>query len=426
MTDGAARSSAATAGRSVAWPASRRWQGGRPYQEDHYGVLSFDIVGKAPALLLVLADGMGGAAGGATASRAVVEAFAARFPHIDGAVDGRLRRCLDDAVAGLGDMVSADPDLEGMGSTVVAAQYDGRGIAWLSVGDSPMWLYTDGKLERLNADHSMVPVLDQLVESGELSAEEARCDRRRNMLRSAVTEEPPELIDCAERSCRLGPGDYLLIASDGIETISADEIAQILAASGGDAERAADALMSAVRAAAGPAQDNATLLLLPGPAAPAGAAVSRGGRAGTRSAVALLVASVILLCVLVYWVAATPAWLPALPWQAPTGDKETSAEKPNVKATPSVKPTPSVTKGQNRQNTKGGKGNKQSKNPTGNVRGSPTQQKTPSNKKGKTEKSTGKPSPQEHGKKKRQEPGGAAVEKENSGSTHSQDATPEK
>ena len=172
-----------------------------------------------------------------------------------------------------------DPGLDGMGCTVVAALYDGRGVSWLSVGDLPMWLFADGRLERLNADHSMAPVLRRMVETGELSAEDARRDSRRNMLRSAVTPESPELVDSAFRSCRLGPADYLLIASDGLETLSEAEIAQALRAARDDPEQAADSLFSAVRAAAGPRQDNMTFLLLSGESDPAGRAPPPPGAA---------------------------------------------------------------------------------------------------------------------------------------------------
>ena len=84
------------------------------------------------------------------------------------------------------------------------------------------------------------------------------------MLRSAVTAGGPELVDTGYRSCRLLPGEFLLIASDGIETLAEREIADVLRMADGGAEEAADALMSALRAAAGPHQDNATFVLLSG------------------------------------------------------------------------------------------------------------------------------------------------------------------
>ena len=249
------------------WPvACRQWQGARPYQEDDFGTLegSFTGHGEPPSVLLVLTDGMGGEAGGAKASRTVVQVFTSRFPELDGTACARFQTCLEEATGSLCEQTRDDPGLDGMGSTVVAAHHDGRELAWLSVGDSPMWLFTGGKLVRLNADHSMAPVLDRLVRDSELSPGEARVDSRRNMLRSAVTASKAKIVDCAARSCRVGPDEFLLIASDGIQTLAEEDIERHLAAANGDTEAAADALFSAVRDAAGPGQDNMTFLLLSG------------------------------------------------------------------------------------------------------------------------------------------------------------------
>lgn len=265
----------ATAGPSglLRWPlAFRQWQGARPYQEDAFDARDIDPwgAGESPALLMILADGMGGAAGGAIASHTAVEIFSRDFPILDGTAGARFRACLEAATASLHRQESADARLRGMGTTVVAALYDGRSIEWLSVGDSPMWLFADGALVRLNADHSMAPVLEALVRAGELTPDGARRDRRRNMLRSAVTGRAADMVDCGHRPCRLGPGGFLLIASDGIETLAEDRIAQELGAAKGSAEAAADGLLSAVRAAAGPYQDNVTIMLLAGAGGAAG------------------------------------------------------------------------------------------------------------------------------------------------------------
>ena len=213
---------------------------------------------------MVLADGMGGMAGGAQASRVVVESFLHTFQESEGPATLRFNQCLDEASSRLRELVKDDPSLEGMGSTVVAVHYDGKEISWLSVGDSPMWLYSDEKLMRLNSDHSMAQVLDRLVESGELTEEEALNDGRRNMLLSAVTGSKVELVDSAKCSCRLLARDRLLIASDGIQTLSDEDIERQLNTIEGTSDIVADALLSAVKTAADERQDNLTFLLLSG------------------------------------------------------------------------------------------------------------------------------------------------------------------
>ena len=243
-----------------------QWQGARSYQEDDYGYeqVEFGTAGETPAMLMVLADGMGGEAGGATASRCVVEAFMHRVREAEVDTETWLEACLDAANREVRARVDADPGLEGMGSTLVAAIYDGQGVSWVSVGDSPMWLFIGGRLLRLNADHSMAPVLARMAEVGELTPEEALNDGTRHMLRSAVTGSELDLIDRDHRPCRLREGDFLLLASDGIETLSQEEIELCLESARGGSRATADALLSAVKAAAKPYQDNVTFLLLAG------------------------------------------------------------------------------------------------------------------------------------------------------------------
>ena len=289
-----------------------QWRGARSYQEDDYGHVEgeFGAEGEAPAVLMVLADGMGGEVGGANASRCVVEAFLRRIEEVEGATETRLEECLDAANRDVRAQVNADPGLEGMGSTVVAAVYDGRSVQWLSVGDSPMWLFIHGRLMRLNADHSMAPILDRMAELGELSREEALRDGRRHMLRSAVTGLEMELVDRGQRPCRLGEGDYLLLASDGLETLSEEEIERCLRAARRGVKAAAGALLSAVKAAARPHQDNVTFLLLAGegraghhtgsPDQTTVKVPSRARRMARRSAVAaLLLGGVLLLGIMI-------------------------------------------------------------------------------------------------------------------------------
>ena len=348
--------------------AYRQWQGARAYQEDDFEIVeeAFGAGSATAAVLMVLADGMGGEAGGALASRCVVEAFVHRFGQLPGTTATRLNACLDLASDALESQVRAEPELEGMGSTVVAALYDGHSLTWLSVGDSPMWMFADGRLTRLNADHSMAPVLDRMAETGELSPREALSDERRHMLRSAVTGEEVELIDCAQRSCRLERGEYLVLASDGLETLAVHQIERLLGEAESDANRAADALISAVRAANRPHQDNVTLLVLAGQEAGAGGRVlpssqsddtvvtnasGRPSSSGGRRVVAasLLAAGLVVAVSLIWWqivgdIGRDSEFAPEQDWPAgqpsPVAPSATPvpAERPAAKATDPAAP----------------------------------------------------------------------------------------
>ncbi|MBL6613830.1 MAG: serine/threonine-protein phosphatase [Reyranella sp.] len=219
-------------------------QGARPYQEDSWAL---STLGDG-SLLAVVADGMGGHAGGAIASKTAVDAFVHAVEQGGGLPDG-----LEAANAAVGRVAAGKAELNGMGATLVAAQVRGDEVRWISVGDSPFYLVSSGTLERLNADHSMAPQIDALVKRGMLTAEEAEHHPGRHTLREAVMGQPLSLIDKGSR--RLGPDIKLLLCSDGIQSLSEDEIAR-------NAIKTVQGLIGAVLGAAKEHQDNVTVVKL--------------------------------------------------------------------------------------------------------------------------------------------------------------------
>lgn len=242
--------------------AVRQSQGARDYQEDS---AEFNQIkrGDGDGLLMVLADGMGGHRGGAHASRVAVDTFIETFSGEDGQVADRLDRALHDANEQIGEDGKANPDLEGMGCTLVGVMLTKSGLEWISVGDSPMWLVRGGHLQRLNEDHSMAPILAKQVEAGEMTVEEAAHHPQRNALRSAVIGETMQHIDHSKQPVRFRKGDRLLVASDGVETLSEDEIAALFNESkNADAETLAETLVSSVDAVQRKGQDNTTVMVV--------------------------------------------------------------------------------------------------------------------------------------------------------------------
>ncbi|MEQ1652407.1 MAG: protein phosphatase 2C domain-containing protein [Hyphomicrobium sp.] len=211
----------------------------------------------------VLADGMGGHTGGALASRIVCENFLQTAATQNGALRDRLMTSLEAANAALAAKVTESPLMAGMGSTLIGATFSGDGVSWVSVGDSPLYFYRRGEVAQLNEDHSLAPELDRLVTEGKLTAEEARRDTRRHMLRSAVTGDEIDLIDLPQSPVALEPGDFVILASDGVLTLEAPEIARIVQGYASDGATAvAKALIRAVDAVREPHQDNATVLVV--------------------------------------------------------------------------------------------------------------------------------------------------------------------
>ena len=219
-------------------------RGARPYQEDSWRLAT---LGDG-SLVAVVADGMGGHAGGATASRLAVEAFIHAIEQGGGLADG-----LNDANAAVGKGAAGRSELAGMGATLVGVHLRGDELRWISVGDSPFYLIEAGRIERLNADHSMAPQIDALVKRGMLTQEEADHHPGRHTLREAVMGEPLTLIDKGSR--RLGPDARLLVCSDGVQSLTPEQIM-------GQSALTPDRIVAAVLAARKEHQDNITVVKL--------------------------------------------------------------------------------------------------------------------------------------------------------------------
>ena len=234
-------------------------QGARKYQED---AAAFWPAAKAPVpLIAVLADGMGGHAGGAIASRLVCETFIDRCVAAAGETSERLVAALDAANRSIEDAVRGQPALSGMGSTLIGAVFGADGLEWISVGDSPLYLYRREEIALLNEDHSLAPALDELAAKGEISADQARNDPRRHMLRSAVTGEELELVDLSAKVLAIEPGDYVILASDGIHALNPAEISRVVSGYANDgADAVAKAVIRAVLDVKEAHQDNVTVV----------------------------------------------------------------------------------------------------------------------------------------------------------------------
>ena len=249
--------------------ATRASQGARPYQEDAAAVwpgdgrlVPKDHLPKGLDLVAVLADGMGGHAAGDVASNLICEIFLKSFDN-DGPVPERLGKALAAANTAVHRKSDSNPSLSGMGATLVGVVIGTGAAQWISVGDSPFYLLRGTTLVRLNQDHSLAPLLDQMVADGKMSADEAQADPRRHYLRSAVTGEELDLIDLSEDPLELKADDMLIVASDGLLTLDETRIAGIAHAYAKDgAEKVAEALLRAVENVGAPHQDNTTVVVI--------------------------------------------------------------------------------------------------------------------------------------------------------------------
>lgn len=305
-------------------PATGAIVGRRAEQQDAVLAEPVERDDGAPGLLLIVADGMGGHAGGQVASQVAVQTFAGAF-HMGRAlpVAERLRAALDIANRAVGAKVLERPELDGMGCTLVAALVFGDRVQWISVGDSILAAIRNGQLIRLNADHSRAPEIDRAAREGRISQAQADSDPDRHVLLSALSGGKIAIID--EGQQRLGAHAFVLLASDGLLSLPASRIAEI--GSGPlSADRKVAALLEAVAADMPDDQDNTAVAAVHcGPPLPAG-----GGRRGWRRALGLLMLLLALAS------AAYVAWLLAGPDGAREAPDRPKAGQPVTPPPPAV------------------------------------------------------------------------------------------
>jgi len=245
--------------------AARATVGGRSGQEDAFRLWPGEGVvppkAEGGGLLAVLADGMGGHTGGAIAGQTACRTFAEVFASSNAPPEARLKAALQASNEALAKGVEQNAALKGMGCTLVAAWIDDLGLRWTSVGDSLLLLYRLPDVIRLNADHSLGSFLDEQARQNKITRSEARRNRNRNALRSALTGAKIDLIDLRAEPLELRPGDWVLLASDGICSLPGDEIADVAyQLRQSTPEEMAEALIAAVTQKGIVDQDNATVV----------------------------------------------------------------------------------------------------------------------------------------------------------------------
>jgi protein phosphatase len=221
--------------------------------------------------LFVVADGMGGHAAGEVASRVAAESIN-EFVCLTGgdeeitwpfgldeniSYDGnRLKTAIRYANRKVLEATREKSEYEGMATTVAAVLVDGDTANLGHVGDSRVYLVREGGISQLTSDHSWV---NEQIQSGVISADQARSHPLRNVVTRALGGKPDLLVDMQVQ--KLQAGDTLLLCSDGLTTMVPDErIAELVEAAGGDMEKAARELVAAANAGGG--EDNITVLLI--------------------------------------------------------------------------------------------------------------------------------------------------------------------
>ncbi|MDX6278351.1 MAG: family protein phosphatase [Nocardioidaceae bacterium] len=181
----------------------------RPHNEDS---------GYASSRLLVVADGMGGAAAGELASSETMHVIRELDRDLDVDAMTAMEGAVDSANARLAALIAEDPAVEGMGTTLEAMLWDGEKLAVAHLGDSRAYRLRGGVLEQISTDHTFVQAL---VEEGKITPEEARVHPHRNLIVRAMLGRDDNAADLSWIQPMLG--DRYLLCSDGLSDMVDDE-----------------------------------------------------------------------------------------------------------------------------------------------------------------------------------------------------------
>ena len=191
-----------------------------------------DAVLANPQLgLAVLADGMGGYNAGEVASAMATamlgseleHAFLQRAPHVPGAgghawARAAMVEAISRANAAICQAAQSNPKYAGMGTTLVAVQFYDNRLCVAHVGDSRLYRLRAGALAQLTRDHSF---LQEQIDSGMLTPEQARHAQNRNLVTRALGVEMSVAVEANEYEAL--PGDVYLLCSDGLNDMLADD-----------------------------------------------------------------------------------------------------------------------------------------------------------------------------------------------------------
>lgn len=239
----------------------------RDLNEDSYLAMAAPAIPQEIATLLVVADGVGGHQAGEVASAYVVDTFRQLFssqayrtrvdynPRREDYYAAVLKELLEQINSGLQEIAVGHQSLSGMGTTATVALVTGKRLFIGHVGDTRAYLLRRGQLHQLTTDHSWV---EEQVQAGVLTPEEAAVHQRRNVLTRSLGNRPVVRVDRTIET--LQREDAFLLCSDGLTNKVSDvEITNALQGTN-DPQRACDSLVDLANQRGG--EDNITVLLV--------------------------------------------------------------------------------------------------------------------------------------------------------------------
>jgi len=242
--------------------AGRQVVGRRERQEDCYAFCEWESETPYDPLIGAIADGMGGEEDGDVASTTALRAF---LDGLSGVETDEVPNGMTTSLLEANRELANTLDTESFaGTTLVGFCVIKNKLHWISVGDSYLLLFRDGKLRQLNEDHSARPDLVSAFERGEITQEELDTHPDRSALKSYVAGIEIPMIDQSEEPFDLRDGDILVVATDGIDEIVQDESLEhrMDAWKDEDAASIADRIIDAVEDLKDDYQDNTSVMVV--------------------------------------------------------------------------------------------------------------------------------------------------------------------
>ncbi len=211
-----------------------------------------DSLTASPPLFAV-ADGMGGHAAGEVASEIAIQTLQDYAPQTADSDD--LARAVVEANRAVIRAANEGLGRRGMGTTMTAAVLDESRLVIAQVGDSRAYLLHQGSLQAITRDHSLMA---ELIDSGRITAEQAKTHPQRSVITRALGSDPSTLPDIYEVSVE--EGDRLLLCTDGLSGMVDDSLLESTLAQTRNPQKCADALVDEALAAGG--YDNVTAVVV--------------------------------------------------------------------------------------------------------------------------------------------------------------------
>lgn len=241
--------------------------GNREYQQDALYVSPGRMLAanKKTRVLALVCDGMGGMADGGMASRTAVQMMVQGFQRVEKNPELNIPAFFEQGIRAIDRTIYDFPKENGRGSgtTMVACIVEDSHLYWASVGDSRIYIIRGQQIRQVTRDHNYALRLQEQVEAGQMTMEEAMSQRHREALISYLGMGNVSLMDINTQPFNLQYGDIVMLCSDGItKTLPDSQIKRILLADAVRPEQKAEALVEAATHANSHSQDNTSVALI--------------------------------------------------------------------------------------------------------------------------------------------------------------------